>query len=275
MCTAIGALRAAVIDISASCNGTVQLPAWEALLRGQLPPSSDPDAAEPGVWRRGWQEVVTSAREDQEAQTLMASLPPGQRACVRSAGGPRAARWMTALPTEDALRIGDDQFRAALARRLGLQIAPVGDTCEGCGAPLDPYGYHRNTCTRTGRCHPRHRVIVQAWRRVFRESGITIPDRNVERYIRDTHLRRSTPDARRMDLVTPGIPSVFRGCPLFMDATCHSPVHGNGEPMPRAAGANGAVLAEADRRNREVDHPDVEAAPHAQLLCLRVETYGK
>ena len=78
-----------------------------------------------------------------------------------------------------------------------------------------------------------------------------------------------------MDLVTPGLPGAFGGAPLFMDATCVSPVSGDGRPKPKAADEDGAAVAEAERKNREEDYPDVEASPHACLLSLGVETYGR
>jgi hypothetical protein len=36
-----------------------------------------------------------------------------------------------------------------------------------------------------------------------------------------------------------------------------------------------AVLSKKDKDTYEVDYPDVAAAPHAQLLSLSVETYGR
>ena len=45
--------------------------------------------------------------------------------------------------------------------------------------------------------------------------------------------------------------------------------------MPNAATQDGAALIKTDTRNRNVDYPDVEASPHAQLLCLGTETYGR
>ena len=80
---------------------------------------------------------------------------------------------------------------------------------------------------------------------------------------------------RRMDIITPGIDGVYGGSPLFMDVTIISPIHGTGLPMPRSADHDGAANDRAETRNREADYPDVEASPHAQLLSLGVETYGR
>ena len=179
------------------------------------------------------------------------------------------------MPTEKALKLDDCVMRCAVLRRLGLPVIADGCECAACGRPSDSRGFHRTTCMRTGLVHARHRLLIQTWRRVFREAKSPIPDRNVERLMGATHIRRSLDDRRRMDLIASGIPGVFGGQPLFMDATCVSPVHGTGEPMPRAADNDGAAVDAADRKNREVDYPDVEASSVAQLLCLGVETYGR
>ena len=132
---------------------------------------------------------------------------------------------------------------------------------------------------RTGRVQARHKALLAVWVRVLREAGVTVrtagPNRHVERYMRDTHIHREGADARRMDIVLPGLSSVFRGSPLFMDATCVSPVRGDGRPQHEADARDGAVVERAAERNKNVDYPDVEASPHAELLCLGVETYGR
>ena len=128
---------------------------------------------------------------------------------------------------------------------------------------------------RTVAVHARHRQLVAAWREVFREAGHPIQNRNVERLVRDTNLRSDPDDLRRLDLVCSGLPGVFEGKPLFMDATCVSPVHGDGRPMPRAHRENGAALSAKDNVTRETDYPDINRSPHAQLLSLSVETYGR
>ena len=45
--------------------------------------------------------------------------------------------------------------------------------------------------------------------------------------------------------------------------------------MPNSWRENGAALKRADKRNKEIDYPDVENDSSAQLLCLGVETYGR
>ena len=128
---------------------------------------------------------------------------------------------------------------------------------------------------RTGRVQVRHKPLIHVWRRVFREAGIHIPERNIERVLHTTHIRRGDADMRRMDLISPGIDGIYGGCPIFMDVTIVSPLHGTGIPMPHSRNINGAAVQRATDRNRNVDYPDVEASPLAQLLSLGCETYGR
>ena len=166
-----------------------------------------------------------------------------------------------------------------MLRRLGWPVVAVADACEGCGRLLDAFGHHRTTCTVTGRNHARHKVMVLAWVRVLQEAGVRIRttgrarNRDVERYIRDTHLRRDRFDNRRMDIAAPATAGVFGGTPLFIDATVLSPLTGTGEARSRTDHTDGAVMEAAARTNRAVDYPDVELSPHAQLLHLGVDTF--
>jgi len=218
---------------------------------------------------------MSHAQDKFYAREFLASMNGTERAITRSCAGPHSASWLLAVPHEDALSLDDVQFRCAISRRLCLPVNPVPNTCSGCTRELDSFGFHRTTCMRTGLVHARHKSIVSYWRRIFKECGVNIPNRDCERFNRDTHLRRSETDARRMDLVTPGLSGVFNGKPLFIDATCISPVHGNGTPMSGAADNDGICLQRKDRDTHEIDYPDVSQAPHAQLLSLSVVTYGR
>ena len=121
----------------------------------------------------------------------------------------------------------------------------------------------------------RHKPFIQIWKRVFQEAGIIIPDRNVERILATTHIRRGPNDFRRMDLITPGIDGIFGGVPLFVDVTIVSPLRGTGESMPGSAVRDGAAVQRAEDKNKHDDYPDVEESSTAQLLPLGVETYGR
>ena len=102
-----------------------------------------------------------------------------------------------------------------------------------------------------------------------------MPKKNIERMLHTTHIRRGDNDRRRMDLITSGIPGVFRGKPLFIDATCVSPLSGQGLPHSGAAAHDGKCAERADRRTRNTDYPDVERSNDVQLLSLSSEIFGR
>ena len=256
-------------------EGFAHLPTWHDLLQGQQAEPIDPFATEPGEGRKGWQNKASSVRGLFQYNLFFARLDSLEKAIVRSSAGPNAGRWLWSVPSEKALQIDSPIFRCGILRRLGLPVVATADHCEGCGRILDESGFHRTTCMRSGRVQVRHKPLIHIWRRVFREAGIHIPDRSIERLLCRTHIRRGPDDARRMDLVCPGIDGVFSGAPLFMDVTIVSPIHGNGTPMPQSATRDGAAVQRAEDKNRNVDYPDVEASPHAQLLSSGTETYGR
>ena len=78
----------------------------------------------------------------------------------------------------------------------------------GCGFVWRSHG---DVHARRERARVRHKVLIYTWRQVFREAGVRIPDCNVEGLLRNTHVQRSPDDARRMDLIKPGVAGVFGG----------------------------------------------------------------
>ena len=199
--------------------------------------------------------------------------PPADPARLRSCGGPSAGAWLTAILTSDMFRLDDKEFACALRRRLGLGVTAIDLQCEGCGADLDPFGHHRCACGRTGRNHARHRGAMAAWRQVFQESGHPIPQRNVERLLRNTHIPTARDTERRLDLIV-GNTSVARGLPLFCDVTVISPVTGRGRARPSATTINGGVLNNARRQNNR-NYAEVISSGLGCLCALDTEVYGR
>ena len=270
---ALGALHLASQTLRAE---HVRTPDWRALCNGaQPPPPIEEDSPDPGEWRHGWQFYTSNCRERCAHTTCLTNATPPAQARLRSCSGKQSSKWLTTIPTEQALRLDDTHFRCAHNRRLGLKITALEGRCEACDRELDAHGHHYTCCMRTGRVQLRHSPLVSAWLRVLREAGVSVPRRNIERLMHTTHINRGPDDNRRMDIVTSGIPGVFRGKPLFMDATCVSPLHGDGTAMRNAARRDGGALEAADKRNREIDYPDVERSNDAKLLCLGVEVFGR
>merc|ERR1711965_546534 len=85
-------------------------------------------------------------------------------------------------------------------------------------------------------------------RQVLVEAGGCVPDRNVERLLRDTHVPVELPDDRRLDLVVPGL-NVAQGLPLFCDVTIVSPLTRQGMPRAGTSNRGGALLERAESDN--------------------------
>ena len=80
-------------------------------------------------------------------------------------------------------------------------------------------------------------------------------------------------DNRRIDCLVTGT-GLHQGRPLFCDATVRSPLKGTGEPHPRAANTDGAVLRKA-RKDKERKYGDLAASPLAELVVLACEVGGR
>ena len=264
-------------------SGATSLPGWRELLDGPSPPLQDEGEEvdeDPGEFKHGWQRHASKALEQFEHAALLHALrgttprgPLPGRARLRSCSGPHSGEWLKAMPTSPALHFTNAEMLCALRRRLGLAVGAEGAWCEGRGRALDAHGHHRAACTRTGRNHARHRSLIAAWRQVFHEAGGHVPQRNVERMLRHTHVPVPPGDNRRLDLVVPGL-AVERGLPLFCDVTCVSPLTGSGLARSGATMRDGAIVTDAHRTNRAT-YPEVEQSGLGRLLCLGVETFGR
>jgi len=255
-------------------------PTWRGLYDGARPAQPSEDERDVGEWAHGWQYHASKALEQTEYNSVLGALrgrtaigPLPGPARLRSCAGPFASVWLTAAPTSDALQLSNDEMMCTMRRRLGLPIEGLAERCEGCRAPLDPYGHHRLACTRTGRLHARHRGLVAAWRQVFAEAGGQVPRRNVERLLSNTHVPTPPGDQRRLDLVVPGL-GIERGLPLFCDVTCVTPVSANGTARSGCLTIDGGALRGAQRTN-DATYPEVERSGLGRLCCLSVETYGR
>ena len=170
---------------------------------------------------------------------------------------------MTVCPTTDALTMNNWVFQFAVRRRLGLAV---------CWDRPDAHA-HAIIATRGAAMNARHTVMLAAWRQVFIEAGGKVPDRNRERMLRDTHIPVPPGDARRMDLIVPGL-NVERGLPLFCDATIMSPISGNGAPRACTSNADGRLLEQAQTDNNNI-YEEVHSTGLCALLCLGCEVYGR
>ena len=154
-------------------------------------------------------------------------------------------------------------FQFAVKRRLGLAVCWEGPDAHG----------HAILAATGAAMNARHTVMLAAWRQVFVEAGGRVPDRNRERMLRDTHIPVPPADARRMDLIVPGL-NVKGGRPLFCDATVVSPISGNGAPRAGTSNADGHLLHQAQADN-DIIYAEVLSTGLGALLCLGCEVYGR
>ena len=202
--------------VALQLQGYANIPSWNDLARGRRPSPEDPvDAINGALTGRGWQKEAAKCKINHSWEIYFATLFPSAKARIRSAAGANASHWLTAIPFEQATQLDAPIFRCALMRRLGLPVAATADFCEGCNAVLDDMGFHRTTCMRTGRVQTRHTFLIKEWRRVFREAGINIPQRNCERTLNTTHINRGSGDLRRMNLIFPGVDGVSGAGPFL------------------------------------------------------------
>ena len=130
------ALEAARSDLQVPA---ATVPSWQELLDGARPPQpprgpADDFEADPGEWRHGWQYYTTSALHSLSQADLLQAAPPADAARYRSCKGRNNSRWLTAIPTSEALTLSNPIHQCLLRWRLGLPILPEADSCEEANA---------------------------------------------------------------------------------------------------------------------------------------------
>ena len=277
-----GVAAAVLAGRALEASGMQNRPAWQALSEGASPPAADAENRVPGEWQPGWQHCASNACEQSEYDSMLhvlagtsAAGPLPGRARLRSCSGPSAGAWLTTCPCSQQLCLTNEEMMCAVRRRLGLAVLADAPVCNGrgCRCRVDPHGHHRLACNRSGRAHARHRGLVAAWRQVFVEAGGSVPDRNVERLLRDTHVPVPAHDMRRLDLIVPGL-AVDRGLPLFCDVTCVTPIAARGYARSGASTISGAILRDAARDNANI-YREVLESGLGRLLCLGCEVFGR
>lgn len=254
-----------------SSVGFTNRPLWVDLAAGLRPPELQQEGSELGEWRHGWQYHASDACETAELhdlkQTLALSNTRRNAACsgkarLESCMGPFSTTWLTACPVTEACKLKNEEIQCALRRRLGMAVWFEGSDQHGNGALNNNLG---------GRMNARHTVMLSAWKQVLAEAGGSIPDRNVERLLSNTHIPVPSGDMRRLDLIVPGL-NVYNGLPLFCDITVINPLSRTGGPRPGTSNAGGRLLDTAEADN-EATHHEVVASGLGHLLCLGCEVF--
>ena len=254
-------------------SGWPDRPAWVDLAAGVRPPEPEPDFDSVGEWMHGWQHHSAQNLEKESFNLLLrdTALPstrsnaaaPG-KARLFSCCGRFASVWLTVCPTTELLAFENCNLQVAVRRRLGLAI---------CHEGADTHGHAALTTNIGGRLNAKHTALLTAWRQVFLEAGGQVPQRNVERMLRNTHIPVPTVDQRRLDLVVPGL-NVARGLPLFCDVTVVTPLTAAGQARPGTSNRGGSLLEAAQREN-DATYSEVTRSGLGALFCLGSEVFGR
>jgi hypothetical protein len=254
-------------------HGFSNMPLWVDLAAGLRPPEPQDTGVALGEWRHGWQFHASDSAEKLELQLLMQALAlPSTRSNAASPGkarlhscmGPFASVWLTICPTTDALTFANTDFQCVIKWRLGIAVRIDGSEAHGYSSMCDNRG---------ARLNARHSGLLAAWKQVLVEAGGTIPDRNEERMLINTHVPVRPDDHRRLDLIVPGL-NAERGLPLFCDITVISPLTRVGAARAGTSNRGGSLLEQAQSDNDNTYH-DVIASGLGALMCLGCEVFGR
>ena len=84
-----------------------------------------------------------------------------------------AGAWLTALPTDEGMRLDPPSFRITLARRLRLAVQGEDCFCPRCGGLMDRYGDHALTCPCAGDRTRRHSALRNHVHDAAKEGGLS------------------------------------------------------------------------------------------------------
>ena len=252
-------------------------PTWRQAAEGLVAPPQ-PEDAEAGEWRHGWQFTACAVLETYTRHNeILPMATPQQQAVIRSQSGPSAGKWLTTTPKSPQLTLLPLRMQVSLRYRL-LYKLPITRLRCSCRARLDPYGYHWAACPRTGRLRLRAKPLEPTWAVVFREAGARV---QTDVLLRDTNLDNlAANDRRQLEIVATGLP-LYRGVPLGVDCTMLAPLHADGRPwvnadngLGDAATTDGVAIARGER-DKARTYPDLVNNNRLRLTTLACETGGK
>ena len=247
-------------------------PGWRALSTAQPQDIADRLPGVLGIPAEGWQHDASSCIEKFFCDSsVLPGMSAGERALLRSQGGPLAALPYTVVPTCPLRRFDPDIFRVLLLRRLRLPLPLSSHSCR-CGRPLDCLGHHRASCSRAGVLGRRGFALESAAARVCREAGARV---STNIFVRDLDVVAvRAEDQRRIEVIAEGLP-VFHGSQLAIDTTLVSPVRADGEPHRQCQDMDGAAL-DAARRRKARTYPELTGGRgRAKLVVLAGEIGGR
>ena len=247
-------------------NEGFEVPLWDNFREPDFKPPQ-PEAAEPGEWKHGWQYHACAARDSHfAAHAHLPPLHPSLRCLRSSQSGPCASRHFTVMPSSRDTTFTADRFRTLLLVRLRRPLGLALRRCR-CGAVLDPFGEHRSACARVGVLGTRGVAAEVTAARICREGGPRVRENQL---LRDLNVAVPASDTRRIEVIANGLP-LYGGVQLAIDTTVVSALTGAGAPRGQRPGQ---ALSEA-RRAKERRYPELACGDRCRLVVWGFEVGGR
>ena len=253
--------------------------------------------AQPWGWEDGApalaqrQRHLSRRRAEAARGRLLTTLPPQQRARLRSCGGAGAGAWLLAAPTGATTRLSDLEYKvcARLRLRLPLHLGGLLDRCRNrrsgdpaeeaaggspggeCAKSLDADGFHALTCLVGGLVIRRHHTLRDLLAAVGREAGYTSSTEVYE----PAWTRARTNDRGEVEVEQARLDNRFNGPPndplVYGDVVVSHP---EAAAWLDAAAARDGAAAEGAAKGKHTRYP-VFALLGGRLVPFSVETFGR
>ena len=194
--------------VASLADAGCELPSWFELVDGVRPPVPE-DTGDPFQPRQGWQHFASNTVEELHLREALPTLPPPQRALVRSQGGPLSSRPFVA-------RLHDSpSSRPSLSVCCSSVVSTCPSPCPPAtaGVAVHSTALAMRGCRVLGR---RGFAVESAIARICREGGARV---SMNVFVRDLDLGPFNHlDGRRLEVVADGL-SLFGGAQLAIDTT--------------------------------------------------------
>ena len=189
---------------------------------------------------------------------LLGRACAADQALLRFKSGPGASNVLLGAPTGFGLTMTSGLLRALVWQRLLLPLEVWKNQREWI-TKLDPYGWYRAACARSGRLRGVERTLA----RVCREVGVTVP-RNAE--FRDMNIDVAFNDEPAIEVFGSGLPLNF-GSHLPVDIALTCALTAQELVAANAATMEGAALMAA-RTVQDRTYHEVVEGDRCQLIVV-------
>jgi hypothetical protein len=201
------------------------------------------------------QRALTKAIHDKEHARWLATAPPVAQARLQACTGTGAETLFTAIPTEAAFSLSNEDMALALRMRLGQAL--LHGWCARCGQHLDRPGFHASACR--GNSSIRHNRLRDLLYTILHEAGYAAYTEQEEPTL------RHRPDIRMESGLAPTT--------TYLDVHIFNPTVPSQRHTLNAASPDAANLREWQAKLRR-DYEPLPERPGFALLPAVVTSFG-